>query len=309
MGSRGSTLKKIFISHSKSDEKYVSEMIGLIESMGIKSEQIFCTSVTGYGIKFGEDFLERIKKELSEEVLVIFLLSNNFYSSPVCLCEMGATWIKTNVHIPILIPPFEYKDIKGVIANTQGFKINEILSWSEMKDIISENFDVKISSAIWEQKKELYLKNIKDLLEKDLLITKGIISENKLTREEIENVVFELRNTTVFNLLYTGLRNGNDFLEFCLNDFSDTWLVKEISKTSLSKELAIQIKMINRYLENTESRHKKLKIVFIVYKELREENINQFLYELNNFKEEKSLSDKITFEIWDKNYFDSALDI
>ena len=61
----------------------MEELIDLIETIGLKSTQIFCSSFEGYGIDLGENFLDRIKSELNEENLVLFILSENFYSSPV----------------------------------------------------------------------------------------------------------------------------------------------------------------------------------------------------------------------------------
>lgn len=40
-------MKKIFISHSSEDKEIVGELIALIEGMGVKSEQIFCSSFEG----------------------------------------------------------------------------------------------------------------------------------------------------------------------------------------------------------------------------------------------------------------------
>ena len=41
-------MKKIFISHSSEDKEIIGELITLIEGMGVKSEQIFCSSFEGY---------------------------------------------------------------------------------------------------------------------------------------------------------------------------------------------------------------------------------------------------------------------
>jgi hypothetical protein len=147
---------KIFISHSSLDKKMVEELIELLELIGLKSAQIFCSSFEGYGIEFGENFLERIKEELNSNVLVLFILSNNFYASPVSLCEMGATWIKTNKHIPILIPPFEFDDIKGVIPFTHGFKINNTQGINQFKTQIEGFFnlsELKNDPSHWERKR------------------------------------------------------------------------------------------------------------------------------------------------------------
>ncbi|MDC3351653.1 toll/interleukin-1 receptor domain-containing protein [Crocinitomicaceae bacterium] len=154
-------INKVFISHSSKDKVFVEELIDLIETIGLSSTKIFCSSFDGYGIDLGEDFLDRIKDELNENILVLFVLSNNFYASPVCLCEMGATWIKTNEHIPILIPPFDYSDVKGVIPMTQGFKINESLKLNLFKQKLEKLFNLSaIDNSSWERKRDRVLKRI-----------------------------------------------------------------------------------------------------------------------------------------------------
>lgn len=155
------SINKVFISHSSNDSTIVEEMIELLETVGLRSEQVFCSSFEGYGIDLGENFLERIKSELDSNVLVIFILSENFYSSPVSLCEMGATWIKTSEHIPVLIPPFDYKNIEGVIPLTQGFKINEPLKLNLFKKKIEELFGLEpIDFSTWERKRDRILSRI-----------------------------------------------------------------------------------------------------------------------------------------------------
>lgn len=155
-------MKEIFISHSSHDVKYVEKIIDLLEIIGVPSDNIFCSSFDGYGLKLGNDFLEEIKQRLNSDVLVIFILSANFYSSPISLCEMGATWIKTNIHIPILIPPFDYKDIEGVIPTTNGMKINEKLKFNNLKLVIEDFFELKsINSSIWERKRDNIINEIK----------------------------------------------------------------------------------------------------------------------------------------------------
>lgn len=151
-----STASKVFISHASVDSSIVEELVELLESMGLDSNQIFCTSFEGYGIDLGEDFLASIKNELQGDVLVLFVLSKNFYSSPVCLCEMGASWVLSKNHIPILIPPIDYSDVKGVIPLTQGLKLNEPLKLNLLKEKIEFLFNLtdKLSMSTWERKRD-----------------------------------------------------------------------------------------------------------------------------------------------------------
>lgn len=160
---------KIFISHSSLDIKIVEKVIDILEVIGVPSNKIFCTSFEGYGIKLGSDFLEVIRKELDSNILVLFILSSNFYSSVVSLCEMGATWVKTNNHIPILIPPFEYEDIRGVIPTTHGMKINEKDKLNSLKDVVSEFIGLDpLNTSVWERKRDNIIKDIKKILDSEI---------------------------------------------------------------------------------------------------------------------------------------------
>lgn len=157
---------KVFISHASSDAEIVEELIELLESVGLESTQIFCTSFEGYGIGLGENFLDAIKNELQGDVLVLFVLSKNFYGSPVCLCEMGASWVLSRNHVPILVPPLDYSDVKGVIPLSQGLKINEALKLNLLKEKIENLFSLqnKMSMSTWERKRDRAMGRIEKLI-------------------------------------------------------------------------------------------------------------------------------------------------
>lgn len=174
------SLDKVFISHSSFDSKFVEHIIDILEVIGVPSDKIFCSSFEGYGVKLGSDFLDYIKTELNNNVLVLFVLSNNFYSSVVSLCEMGAAWVKTSQHIPILIPPFEYEDIKGVIPTTHGMKIDEKEKLNSLKEIVEELFEIdSININVWERKRDKILKDLKVLLDNNSQVSTSISHANK----------------------------------------------------------------------------------------------------------------------------------
>lgn len=147
--------EKIFISHSSKDKNIVEELIDLLESMDVKPSQIFCSSFDGYGIPLGSNFLDTIKEEISKNVLVLFVLSENFYASPVCLCEMGATWVLSRENIPVIVPPFTFEKIEGVIPLTQGLAINDTLKLNLLRDKIIEMFNISSQPmSSWERKRD-----------------------------------------------------------------------------------------------------------------------------------------------------------
>ena len=157
-------IRRVFISHSSEDKAFVEELIDLLELIGLTDKSIFCTSFPGYGIDPGENFLDAIKNKLKSDTIVLFVLTKNFYASPVCLCEMGATWILTKEHIPIIVPPFNFADIQGVIPLTQGFKINDKLKINLLQKKIESVFGLSktLEPSVWERKRDRIVERIND---------------------------------------------------------------------------------------------------------------------------------------------------
>jgi TIR domain len=160
-------MKKIFISHSSKDKLIVEQLIDVIELIGVKNNSIFCSSFEGYGVELGENFLDRIKNEINEEVIMILILSKNYYESTICICEMGAAWVKTDKQIPFLIPPFDYNDAKGVIPLIHGMKANEREKYNSFKKLLEEFFQLEpIDFSVWERKRNNIIEAINELINK-----------------------------------------------------------------------------------------------------------------------------------------------
>lgn len=157
-----SGIRRVFISHSSSDVEIVEELIDILEMIGLPHDRIFCTSFAGYGINLGENFLDAIRDELTSETLVLFVLTQNFYASPVCLGEMGATWVLAKEHIPIVVPPLQFSDVKGVIPLTQGFLINDPMKLNLFKDKIESTMGLPctLSQSSWERKRDRIVNRI-----------------------------------------------------------------------------------------------------------------------------------------------------
>ncbi|OTO05326.1 toll/interleukin-1 receptor domain-containing protein [Enterococcus sp. 5B3_DIV0040] len=108
--------KKVFISHSTKDSAYALNFIELLKSFGFREKDIFCSSDYSTGINYGERIFERLKNELSDGPIMIYLLSKHYYESVICLNEMGASWMVSEDHYPITLPNFNVKDIEGAIS-------------------------------------------------------------------------------------------------------------------------------------------------------------------------------------------------
>ncbi|MES2381117.1 MAG: toll/interleukin-1 receptor domain-containing protein [Bacteroidota bacterium] len=158
-------MSKLFISHSSQDDPKIKPFIDLIEDIGVPHSQIFYSSHSAYGVGLGENIFTRLKTELEGNVFALFILSDNFYKSPVCLCEMGAVWIKSSKQIPILIPPFDYNSIQGVFPNSLGFKMDDKKQLNSFKSELESYFNLTpINITRWEEKRDEYLLKINELL-------------------------------------------------------------------------------------------------------------------------------------------------
>lgn len=157
--------KKIFISHSTEDKEYVQALVELLEDIGINEEQLFCSSLREYGVKIGEDIYDRLKREFtSYDLWVFFILSDNYYRSAACLNEMGAAWVLQKDYLSVLLPEFNFSDVKGAINPKKiGIKLNDIQIDSvlnDLKDKICDIFGCTISQNRWERVRRAFLNKV-----------------------------------------------------------------------------------------------------------------------------------------------------
>lgn len=161
---------KIFISHSSADLKYVEPFVELLADIGMTNDNLFCSSVPDYAIPLNQDIYDYLASLFREcKLYVIFVLSDNYYNSPACMNEMGAAWVLKNEYTSILLPKFEYKEIKGAVnPNKIGMKLDdddELLKkrLGELKNIISEKFGISVPDMRWEKKRNDFISKIKSL--------------------------------------------------------------------------------------------------------------------------------------------------
>lgn len=161
--------KKIFISHSAEDKDIVIAFVEFLEDIGIREEQIFCSSMSEYGIPLeAGDIYEYIKKQFNTyEFYIIFMLSDNYYKSVACLNEMGAVWVLQNKYMSILLPGFKLKVTQGAINPREiGVKLDNDIAkvkgeLGQLKDILSKEFNLEeIRGPRWERKRDEFLRKI-----------------------------------------------------------------------------------------------------------------------------------------------------
>lgn len=211
---------KVFISHSTQDKDYISCIVELLEDIGLTQEQMFCSSIPGYDIPLGEDIYDYLKQQFKEHKLhVILVLSDNYYKSVACMNEMGAAWILQNKYTTILLPGFEFKEIKGAINPRQiGLKLDGDLSevkekLGQLKDTLSQEFGLTpIPEIRWEKKRDAFI---------------SAIPKNKGIKQTISD--------NALKLLLAACETGNGMI-YKYNDLSNTYIQIKKQHFILSQE-------------------------------------------------------------------------
>ena len=162
--------KKIFISHASRDIEFVLPFIEMLDKIGFAGQGlIFCSSISGYDIPMGENIYDYLKKQFDKELFLISILSDNYYSSAASLNEMGAAWITTAKQISVLLPGFEFGQIKGAIDPLKvGMRMTEKERLSELKNVLIEFFGLgEIEENKWKMIRGQFVAKIEAIIKKN----------------------------------------------------------------------------------------------------------------------------------------------
>lgn len=162
---------KLFISHSSADKEYMTALVEMLEGIGISSDSLVCSSVPGYGIPLGNDIYDWLRDRfIKDDLRVLFALSQNYYGSPACLNEMGAAWITKPQATLLLLPGFDFKDIKGCV-NSREIGISMDSSDDELKNqlnvfkemLVEEHNLQTIPQIRWDSHRDRFINTVREI--------------------------------------------------------------------------------------------------------------------------------------------------
>lgn len=89
--------KRIFISHSSKNKDIIEKFVDYILQLGIgiKAEDIFCTSIEEMGVKNGEDIRKHIQTNIQNVDYAFLIISKKYKASEICINEMGQYGLTT----------------------------------------------------------------------------------------------------------------------------------------------------------------------------------------------------------------------
>lgn len=171
--------KKIFISHSSKDVKVVKEFVDkiLLLGIGLKEEDVFCTSIEGLNIKNGEDIREHIKKNILTSDYSLLMISDNYKQSEICLNEMGAVWAGNNKVLYFLLPNTDFDKIGWLCNTKQAERIDSQISLDGIRDELMGKYNLEKKQS-WSRYRQDYV---------DALLHLDVMNLNDEVKEHLEN--------------------------------------------------------------------------------------------------------------------------
>ena len=159
-------MPRIFVSHAARDEPLVEEFVELLQvGVGIHPDEVFCSSLPGMNIPTGEAFINHIKGQVRDPQVVLLLISQEFLKSQFCLNEVGASWALNLPIYPLLVPPLDYNDVRGVLAGIQAAKLDDKEKLNDLRDDLTKKLALTpLRTSHWERKRDRFLAKLTSLL-------------------------------------------------------------------------------------------------------------------------------------------------
>lgn len=159
--------KKLFLSHASADKILADRLADLLTNgCAVDPNDVLCTSLEGKGIPAGtSDFIAFLRKQICEPSLVILLLSENYFDSLFCVCELGAVWGMTLPCFPLVVPPTNKSELKATLAVMQAGDIDDSAYLDELRDAVIKSVGCKTPTATWSVKRDAFLAGLNDVIE------------------------------------------------------------------------------------------------------------------------------------------------
>jgi len=105
---------RLFVSHSSDDAELAALLVQLLSTaLGLRSQQIRCTSVDGYRLPGGADSDEQLRDEALAAECFIGVLSSQSLTSAYVLFELGVRWGAKKHLVPLLAPGMKPHSLRG----------------------------------------------------------------------------------------------------------------------------------------------------------------------------------------------------
>lgn len=177
------TGKKIFISHSSKDKSIIEPFIDdiLKQGIGLRSENIICTSFEATGVSPGENIKDYIDNNIKQSRLFLAMISSNYKASEVCLNEVGAAWAVGHKPVQILLPGTSFDSLGWLFSLSKAIRIEDASALDNLEKLICNVLGIpEISPVSWNPARKKFLND----LNRAYILSYPCDDELRLTRKD-----------------------------------------------------------------------------------------------------------------------------
>ena len=157
---------RVFITHSSLDQELAERIVGALRlATDVDESRIFCSSIEGYGITAGQDFLQYILDQLQNTPLVLPLITPAYLDSRFCQWELGGAWVLEVDMVPILVEPVRPEQLEGPLHNRQVVKVNRA-GLNTLVDRIAKSIGSYVNRTRWEVERDRLIADLPSILDR-----------------------------------------------------------------------------------------------------------------------------------------------
>jgi len=144
---------RIFISHRHIDVDVVQALVNVLSaSFEIQPTDLRCTSVHPYRLKAGDRTADRLRAELQRAEAVLGIISPDVKASSYVLFELGASWGRAGITLPLLVQGATSADVPAPIGDLHTLSLADEAEChqliDDLADVVSLKRQPKQSSVI-----------------------------------------------------------------------------------------------------------------------------------------------------------------
>mgnify|MGYP000293517065 CR=1 FL=1 len=151
---------RIFVSHRHSDVAVVQALVNVLTTAFlIEPTDLRCTSVHPYRLKAGDRTADRLRAELQRAEAVLGIISPDVKASSYVLFELGASWGRAALTLPLLIRGATTADVPAPIGDLHTLSLADEAECyqliDDLADVVTLPRQTKHNSALAQRVMEL----------------------------------------------------------------------------------------------------------------------------------------------------------
>lgn len=135
---------KIFVSHRHSDVAVVQALVNVLTAaFEVQPEDLRCTSVHPYRLKAGDRTADRLRSELQRAEAVLGIISPDVKASSYVLFELGASWGRAGITLPLLVRGATSADVPAPIGDLHTLSLADEAECHQLVDDLADVVTLK----------------------------------------------------------------------------------------------------------------------------------------------------------------------